>query len=505
MRKDTRIFLVVSALVCLALISTVLGQAAGPIQVYLPVVMHNAALPTTPPPTSTPAPPTPTPIPPAGDMVRRVNAPYFPGSSVPFQETAIFWFGTLSPTSNYIDVRAAYTDQYVYFYVAIFDRRLWYDKTLPVPDLSAWDAVTLYLDLDGNLGSAPDANSYRITAGLAESTLPRGDYEAAWQGNGSTWRATTLPGLVTHPGWRGQHLNDDTDDRGWAMTFKVPYSALGLSAPPVEGTTWGLALAVHDRDDASGTAIPDQVWPETFTDTSPQTWGQFRFGLYTYTPPQIAPAGSVKIREEPGNGIVVPDAAMGSTVGGPLCPGDPNYIWSTWPNRNFGTEHQFNIQNQSNIDDWPCFAKYYVTFPLDNVPAGKTIISATLTLYQWSNNGPRDKATASYVHVLTVPQPWDESTITWNTAPLPGENIDQIWVPVVDCRDANGHMQWPCFPRRWDVTGAVAQAYAAGEPLRLALYSSDSDLHSGKLFTTSETGDWNVAGRPALDIVWGNP
>jgi len=26
-----------------------------------------------------------------------------------------------------------------------------------------------------------------------------------------------------------------------------------------------------------------------------------------------------------------------------------------------------NVQNQSDISDWPCFSKYYVTFPLDAV------------------------------------------------------------------------------------------------------------------------------------------
>ncbi len=482
-------------------ISSVLAGSLAETTTFLPIVMKNSAPPT---PTATPAPPTPTPIPSEG-IVRRVNAPHFSGSDIPFEETAIFWFGELSPSSNYVDVRAAYSDQDFYLYVAVFDRRLWYDAAPPVDDLTRWDAVTLYLDLDGNVGSGLDANSYRITAGLAESSLPRADYERVWRGDDGSWTAVSLPGLITHPGWRGQHLNDDTDDRGWAMTFRIPYSALGMSGPPVEGTVWGMGLSVHDRDDSGGTPIADQIWPETLNGNSPQTWGQFHFGLFTYDPPQGTPAGSLKIREEPGNGITVPDAAMGSTVGGPLCPGDPAYIWTDWPNRNFSEEHQFNIQNQSNIDDWPCFAKYYVTFPLDSMPSGKVVLSATLTLHQWGNNGPRELAPDSYIHVLMVPQPWNEDTITWNNAPLPAENIAQRWVPVVDCRDENGEFQWPCFPRTWDVTEAVIQALEAGEPLRLALYSVDSDMHSGKLFTTSETGDWNVEGRPALDIVWGNP
>jgi hypothetical protein len=62
---------------------------------------------------------------------------------------------------------------------------------------------------------------------------------------------------------------------------------------------------------------------------------------------------------------------------------------------------------------------------------------------------------------------------------------------------------WPGIPWTWDVGKAVADAYAEGQPLRLVLYSADSNYHSGKLFVTSDTGDWNAAGRPALRVEWG--
>jgi hypothetical protein len=60
----------------------------------------------------------------------------------------------------------------------------------------------------------------------------------------------------------------------------------------------------------------------------------------------------------------------------------------------------------------------------------------------------------------------------------------------------------PALPRAWDVSYAVAQAYARGEPLRLILYSADSDYHSSKYFVSSDTGDWNVESRPRLDVWW---
>jgi uncharacterized membrane protein len=53
----------------------------------------------------------------------------------------------------------------------------------------------------------------------------------------------------------------------------------------------------------------------------------------------------------------------------------------------------------------------------------------------------------------------------------------------------------------WDLSGAVAEAYANGQPLRLALYSADSARHSGKYFGSSESGVPDR--RPTLEITYG--
>ena len=65
-------------------------------------------------------------------------------------------------------------------------------------------------------------------------------------------------------------------------------------------------------------------------------------------------------------------------------------------------------------------------------------------------------------------------------------------------------MQWPGVERHWDLSGAVAEAYAAGKPLRLVLYEADMAYHSGKYFATSDTGEWNAQGRPKLKVTWGD-
>jgi hypothetical protein len=58
--------------------------------------------------------------------------------------------------------------------------------------------------------------------------------------------------------------------------------------------------------------------------------------------------------------------------------------------------------------------------------------------------------------------------------------------------------------RQWDVSRAVAEAYAAGQPARLALYAADSALHGGKYFRTSDFEEYGQEDRPTLLVTWGH-
>jgi hypothetical protein len=199
------------------------------------------------------------------------------------------------------------------------------------------------------------------------------------------------------------------------------------------------------------------------------------------------------------NGVIVPDAAVGGTIVN-LCPGDPTFIWNQWANSTFGGAPGFNMQNQSDLADWPCFAKYYITFLLDTIPEGKLIVSAKITLHEWGGSDP-NLALPSLIQAETVGEDWNEMTLTWNNAPMAVENISRTWVDVY----RSNPPLWPGAPYDWDVSQAVAQAYARHIPLRMALYEADAAQHSGKYFTTSDVDDWDAAGRPTLTIVWGNP
>jgi hypothetical protein len=78
------------------------------------------------------------------------------------------------------------------------------------------------------------------------------------------------------------------------------------------------------------------------------------------------------------------------------------------------------------------------------------------------------------------------------------ENVAAAWVdPLKEPPAAAG------VPRQWDVSRAAAQAYAAGQPLRLALYEADYALHSGKYFRTSDIDEYWQESRPTLIVTWG--
>ncbi|RME50217.1 MAG: DNRLRE domain-containing protein [Caldilineae bacterium] len=411
-------------------------------------------------------------------------------SQLPVPERAIFWFGQVGPTdSNYTDVRLIYNDRSLYVTLHIFDRLLFYDTGTPTPaTLTDWDSASLYLNLDGATGTTPGANTYRFV-GQLNHYQARDAYQTAYRGDGAGWVAASTP-FTTTTGWQGG-FNDTQTDNGWNITFQIPFSSLGLPGPPAERTVWGVAVAVHDRDDAAGTAIPDQPWPAGMNSTQPATWGEIAFGLPDYSPPPATPGGVVTVRQGL-NGASVPDAMVGgsSTCAQAIWPN----FWAQWGSLNYAGSEFINVQNQWRLGDWPCFSKYYVTFPLTSLPAGKAILSATLTMYQFGNSDP-SQAQPSLIQVFTIADTWDEASITWNNAPQAMENVSRAWVDPIG-------PPWPNTPRRWDVSRAVAEAYAAGQPLRLALYSADNAKHSGKYFRSSDVAD--AAVRPTLRVAWGD-
>jgi len=124
---------------------------------------------------------------------RRVNAPHFGGDDVRFSETAIFWFGQVTADDNYADVRVGYNDSDLYVNLTIFDRLLWYDPSANFDDLSNYDAASLYINLEGNVGSEPGVNAYKFV-GQLNWWEARDGFEASFQGDGVNWAVELVGG-----------------------------------------------------------------------------------------------------------------------------------------------------------------------------------------------------------------------------------------------------------------------------------------------------------------------
>jgi hypothetical protein len=425
--------------------------------------------------------------------IRRVNAPHF-GASVPIDQTAVFWFGGVTPHENFADVRVAYRDGALWVHVNTIDQYLWYDTNPSASTLTNWDAVTIYVDKRGNSGGTPTLDSYRFD-GQLNWYEPRINWQAAYRGNGTTWASTP----ITFTTWSNQYGVSAPPNvpgasyYGWFIGFSIPFTSLGLSGPPPEGTIWGLGIKLHDRDSATGPMEPDQSWPDGMSSDQPATWGQLHFGLPSYGLPSPVTKQSTTVVRQGLNGVTVQDAVVG---GNTLCGGNLSDYFVQWGNLNYAHSTVFNVQNIEATSEWPCFSKAYITFPLDSLPAAKSVISATLTLYHSGNPGPPPGP--AYIQVLSVDQSWDENTITWNNAPQAREDLGGIWIPPV-----SEAPPYPGIPYSWDVSRAVAEAYAAGEPLRLAVYSSNSPKSNGRYFFSSDVENLNAVGRPTLSVAWG--
>ena len=138
----------------------------------------------------------------------------------------------------------------------IFDRRVSYDdKATGGSDLTQFDSVSLYLDTQSDLAAPLAAGSRRFDAAVSWWE-PRDNYQRAYTWDGSSWQAATAA-FETEPGFRAG-LNDDTDDRGWTMRYRVPFASMGLGSAPAQGSVMRMALALHDRDELDQPVLPDQ-------------------------------------------------------------------------------------------------------------------------------------------------------------------------------------------------------------------------------------------------------
>jgi hypothetical protein len=489
MKVNIRFLLTISLLAPLLLtFSPVLAVSNG--DIYIPIVMNQYS---------------------PYSASRIVNIPYFTVSSDEvgkshLSEMAIFWFGQVTPDDNYTDVRIAYTNTDLVIHTATFDRSLWYNPNSNGSDLESWDTVAITFQTDSGNYSTPSGNAYRFVVEEGNNKLNKdmSMYKKQYQGNNGGWvpKPSTFVADTFYRGELGFNVvppNSDARNRGWGAQITIPFSALGLSAAPPADTLWRIHIETYDRDNSTGPRAP-QVWPESSNINVPSTWANLHFGFPNLLPPPSKNPVIVELKNKVN--VTAPDAQVG---GGFLC-GTTSNFFDVWGNLNYDHTATINIQNQADTGDWPCFSKYYITFPYTPPPvAGKIIRSAKLVMSIYGGSDP-SQATASWIQALTISSDWDEATINWNNAPLAKENISKTLVNPTNIDLSNGK-NWQIIPRiEWDVTRAVNEAYTSGQPVRLALYSADSDYHSGKYFVSSDTDiSWNSRNLPALVIEYVDP
>jgi hypothetical protein len=448
--------------------------------------------------------------------LRRVNIP----RGVSWNQSAIFWFGSVDPTSNYADVRIIDNNEYFKVYVFIFDRQLWQDLTPNSTDLTEWDAVSLYLDLDGTVGDVPDENSYRFESSISMDNYDyekREPYEVLYKGNGISWTLEdegesyflTGSGSITCA-WPGRVNDESSNSRCWYVEFMIPYSSLGFDQMPDNGTSWGMAIVLHDRDDEANTYIPDQVWPEAMQENTPSTWGQVVFGLPVYTPPSATSEETIEIKDDfkkpddpEGTKFVMDvDSGAHTTCDHHMCRDEQgNYIagctfWDVWGDTNYAGVAGINVQNVVQAGDWPCSSKVFLSFPLDSIPKDMVITSAQLRMYHFGNAYPQE-AKPTFIPIITTDGGWQEETLTWNNAPLARQNFGGTWVKPLSTSEERKHYYW-------DITQPLTEAYLAGDDLNIALYSPSTSMHSGKYFASKEW--WRDSEYcPTLIVTYGFP
>ncbi len=174
--------------------------------------------------------------------LRKVNAPYF-SDFIPSSRMAVFWFGKITPTENYADVRVGYTDTEIEINLNIIDRHLWYNSTSSeMGDLANWDAVSLYVSTDPTPGALPASSQYKFVAQL-NNWQPRESYQAAYQGTGTGWIPANIS-FSTESAWRGPAINNNSQfDDGWSIKFMIPFESVGFNRPP-HGELWRLGTCV---------------------------------------------------------------------------------------------------------------------------------------------------------------------------------------------------------------------------------------------------------------------
>lgn len=106
-------------------------------------------------------------------------------------------------------------------------------------------------------------------------------------------------------------------------------------------------------------------------------------------------------------------------------------VSSFWPNTPGGNHPDF-IACAWTYQGNPSTTRALVSFDLATIPAGATVISATLELFHYvspSNAGHSNLSGPASCFLERIIQPWTESTVTWNNQPATSA-MNQLNIPA---------------------------------------------------------------------------
>jgi hypothetical protein len=133
-----------------------------------------------------------------------------------------------------------------------------------------------------------------------------------------------------------------------------------------------------------------------------------------------------------------------------------------------------------------CFDRTLIQWDLSQIPAGATIVSAEMRLWCEAFYGTQSGAPVCYL----IEEPWDESTVTFNTQPA--------WSAAVTATGS-----WPVADE-WhvvDVTGFV-QAWCSGAEENYGIYCHSAST-TGTCVPGFYSSNWaDESLRPSLVVVY---
>lgn len=180
-------------------------------------------------------------------------------------------------------------------------------------------------------------------------------------------------------------------------------------------------------------------------------------------------------------------------------PSDGNDVTANFHDGNpSSADNNGNQLNELAIYEWTnsgalVEGKAFISFDLSAVPAGSTIISAKLKLYGVSSSGwlPQGNAGENACLIQRVLSSWNESTLTWNTAP-PVTTVNQVL-------SAPSTSVWN-YDISVSVTDMVQDMINENKPYGFCLSMPVKSPYRGIIFGTSEVAD--ASKRPKLEITY---